>query len=60
MRFAYAESMVEPSQLFTLAIEAEQAGFTSFTVPDSIGYPRESDTKYPYYGDGDRLSLIHI
>lgn len=57
MRFSYAESMVEPSQLFTLAIEAEQAGFTSFTVPDSIGYPRESDTKYPYYGDGDRSFL---
>ncbi|NNL66653.1 MAG: TIGR03619 family F420-dependent LLM class oxidoreductase, partial [Myxococcales bacterium] len=50
-------SMVEPSQLFTLAIEAEQAGFASFTVPDSIGYPRESDTKYPYYGDGDRSFL---
>ncbi|NNL67002.1 MAG: LLM class F420-dependent oxidoreductase, partial [Myxococcales bacterium] len=32
MRFSYAESMIEPSQLFTLAIEAEQAGFTSFTV----------------------------
>ena len=57
MRFSYAESMVEPSQLFTLAIEAEKAGFTSFTVPDSIVYPEHSDTKYPYYGDGGREFL---
>jgi len=57
MRFSYAESMVEPSQYFTLAIEAEQAGFTSFTIPDSIVYPEHSDTKYPYYGDGGREFL---
>ncbi len=52
MRFSLAESMVDPAQLTTLAIEAEQAGFSSFTVPDSLCYPRESDTEYPYYGDG--------
>ncbi|MBW2313752.1 MAG: TIGR03619 family F420-dependent LLM class oxidoreductase [Deltaproteobacteria bacterium] len=57
MRFSYAEAMVEASQLFTLAIEAETAGFTSFTVPDSIVYPEHSDTKYPYYGDGGREFL---
>jgi len=57
MRFSYAESMIEPRQLFTLAVEAEQAGFTSFTVPDSICYPEHSDTKYPYYADGDRRFL---
>ena len=57
MRFSYAESMIEPSQYFTLAIEAEKAGFTSFTIPDSIVYPEHSDTKYPYYGDGDRTFL---
>jgi len=57
MRFSFAESMIEPSQLFPLAIEAERAGFTSFTVPDSIAYPEHSDTKYPYYGDGDRSFL---
>lgn len=57
MRFSFAESMVEPSQLFALALEAERSGFHSFTVPDSLCYPRESDTKYPYYGDGDRTFL---
>ena len=44
MRFAFAESMCDPTQYPTLAIAAEQAGYTSFTVPDSICYPRESDT----------------
>jgi probable F420-dependent oxidoreductase len=57
MRFSYAESMIEPTQLFTLAVEAEDAGFSSFTVPDSLCYPEHSDTKYPYYGDGDRRFL---
>jgi len=57
MRFSFAESMVEPSQLFTLAVEAERAGFTSFTVPDSLCYPERSETKYPYYGDGSREFL---
>jgi probable F420-dependent oxidoreductase len=57
MRFSYAESMIEPTQLFTLAVAAEDAGFTSFTVPDSICYPEHSDTKYPYYGDGGRAFL---
>jgi probable F420-dependent oxidoreductase len=57
MRFSYAESMIEPSQYFSLAVQAEQAGFTSFTVPDSICYPERSDTAYPYYGDGDRSFL---
>jgi probable F420-dependent oxidoreductase len=57
MRFSFAESMIEPQQYFPLAIEAEKAGFTSFTVPDSIVYPEHSDTKYPYYGDGGREFL---
>jgi probable F420-dependent oxidoreductase len=57
MRFSFAESMIEPQQYFPLAIEAEKAGFTSFTIPDSIVYPEHSDTKYPYYGDGGREFL---
>ncbi len=57
MRFSFAESMCDPSHLLTLAVEAEQAGFSSFTVPDSIIYPEHSDTKYPYYGDGNREFL---
>ncbi len=57
MRFTYAESMCDPQQYTTLAVEAEQAGFHSFTVPESIMYPRDSDSKYPYTPDGDRSFL---
>ncbi len=54
MRFSFAESMCDPSQYLPLAQAAEEAGWTSFIVPDSICYPAESDSKYPYTPDGDR------
>ena len=57
MRFSFAESMCDPQQLLTLAVEAERAGFHSFTVPESLFYPKLSDSKYPYTGDGDRRFL---
>jgi probable F420-dependent oxidoreductase len=57
VRFTFAESMCDPSHYAPLAIEAERAGFHSFTVPDSICYPRDSDSKYPYTPDGDRHFL---
>jgi probable F420-dependent oxidoreductase len=54
MRFSYAESMCDPRQYAPLAIAAEQAGYTSFCVPDSILYPEVSQTRYPYTADGNR------
>lgn len=57
MRFTFAESMCEPKQLLTLAVEAERCGYDSFTVPESLMYPKHSDTKYPYTGDGGREFL---
>jgi probable F420-dependent oxidoreductase len=57
VRFTFAESMCDPSHYMPLAIEAERAGYDSFTVPDSICYPQESDSKYPYTQDGDRHFL---
>jgi probable F420-dependent oxidoreductase len=54
MRFTYAESMCDPRQYAALAAAAEQAGYHSFTVPDSICYPQHSDSRYPYTPDGDR------
>jgi len=57
MRFAYAESMCEPILYPLLAQAAEECGFHSFLIPDSICYPQESDTKYPYTDDGDRTFL---
>ena len=57
MRFSFAESMCDPAHYMPLAIAAEQAGYTSFCVPDSILYPEVSDSKYPYTKDGNREFL---
>ena len=57
MRFSYAESMCDPSHYLPLAVEAEEAGWSSFVVPDSICYPEVSDSKYPYTPDGSREFL---
>ncbi len=54
MRFAYTESMCDPSFYLPLARAAEECGFRTFTVPDSICYPAESDSSYPYTPTGDR------
>jgi probable F420-dependent oxidoreductase len=57
MRFTYAEAMCDPAQLVPLARAAEEAGYDSFSIPDSLCYPRESDTEYPYNDDGTREFL---
>lgn len=54
MRFSYAEAMIDPSYYVPLAVAAEEAGYDSFIVPDSICYPATSDARYPYTPDGDR------
>jgi probable F420-dependent oxidoreductase len=54
MRFSYAESFCDPQFLIPLAQAAEEAGYSSFVVPDSLIYPAESDTSYPYTDSGDR------
>ncbi len=57
MRFSFAESMCDPAQYLPLAVAAEQAGWHSFIVPDSLCYPEVSDSTYPYTPDGDRRFL---
>ncbi len=57
MRFSYAESMCDPSQYLPLAMAAEEAGWDSFVVPDSLCYPEVSDSSYPYTPDGRREFL---
>ncbi|MGK8557160.1 TIGR03619 family F420-dependent LLM class oxidoreductase [Nocardia gipuzkoensis] len=57
MRFTYAETMTDPSYYLALARAAEDAGYTSMAVADSVAYPKESDAKYPYTPDGSREFL---
>jgi alkanesulfonate monooxygenase SsuD/methylene tetrahydromethanopterin reductase-like flavin-dependent oxidoreductase (luciferase family) len=39
MRFSYAESMTDPAFYAPLARAAEEAGYDSFVIPGSLGYP---------------------
>ena len=57
MKFAYHASMCNPAFYPELAQAAEAAGYDSFTLPDSICYPREADSRYPYNDDGSREFL---
>ena len=57
MRFTYAEAMTRAEYYAPLAQAAEAAGYTSMTVADSLIYPKESDSKYPYTDTGDREFL---
>lgn len=57
MRFTYAEAMTQAEHYAPLAQAAEAAGYTSMTIADSLVYPRESDSTYPYTDTGDREFL---
>ena len=57
MRFTYAEAMTDPSYYIPLAKAAEAAGYHAMTIADSVAYPFESDSKYPYTPDGNREFL---
>jgi probable F420-dependent oxidoreductase len=57
MRFCYAESMTDPSFYAPLARAAEEAGFASMMIPDSICYPRRADSRYPFNPGGSREFL---
>ena len=57
MRFSYAESMTDPSFYAPLARAAEEAGYDSMVIPDSICYPRHASSRYPYNPDGSREFL---
>lgn len=57
MRFHYAESMTAVANYLPLARAAEENGFAGFTIPDSLIYPKASDTAYSYTDDGGREFL---
>lgn len=59
MKFIAAIAMTDPSFIVPMARVAEDAGYDVIAVPDSIAYPRESDSTYPYTPDGSREFLEH-
>lgn len=57
MRFHYGESMTDINYYVPLAKKAEQLGYSGFTIPDSLIYPKKSETLYSYTEDGGREFL---
>ena len=57
MKFLANVAMTDPSYYVPLARAAEEAGYDSVSVPDSICYPQTSDSSYPYNMDGTREFL---
>jgi probable F420-dependent oxidoreductase len=57
VRFSYAESMTDPTYYLPLAQAAEEAGYDSMVIPDSICYPEHATSTYPYSPDGTREFL---
>lgn len=49
--------MTDPTFYIPLAQAAEAAGYHAMTIADSVAYPFESDSKYPYTPDGSREFL---
>lgn len=60
MKFSLQVGMCDPSHYLPLARAAEQAGFNSVSVSDSICYPQEASSKYPYNKDGSREFLESV
>lgn len=60
MKFSYQVGMCEPDHYLPLARAAEEAGFHGLTIPDSICYPQEASSKYPYNKDGSREFLESV
>jgi len=60
MRFSYQVGMCEPDHYLPLARAAEEAGYHGLTIPDSICYPEEASSRYPYNKDGSREFLESV
>ncbi len=60
MRFSYQVGLCDPDHYLPLARAAEEAGFDGITLPDSICYPQEAVSRYPYNADGSREFLDQV
>ena len=55
MRWTVAFPMFPADHLVPMARAAEEAGFDTITVPDSVFYPEHVSADYPYSRDGGRF-----
>jgi alkanesulfonate monooxygenase SsuD/methylene tetrahydromethanopterin reductase-like flavin-dependent oxidoreductase (luciferase family) len=55
MDFSVALPMLPPEHFLPLARAAEDAGFASIAVPESVFFPEAVSADYPYTADGGRF-----
>lgn len=55
MTFSLSVALSPPNQLAELAVAAEQNGFSSVVLPDSLFYSEEVSADYPYTANGQRF-----
>jgi probable F420-dependent oxidoreductase len=55
MKFTVGVAMSPPEQLIELARTAEECGYASIALPDSIFYSEQVAAAYPYTPDGNRF-----
>ena len=60
MRFSLQVGMCDPDHYLPMAQAAEAAGYHGIAIPDSICYPQEASSKYPYNKDGSREFLESV
>lgn len=60
MRFSYQVGMCDAGHYLPLARAAEAAGYHGISVPDSICYPQQCSSSYPYNKDGSREFLESV
>jgi probable F420-dependent oxidoreductase len=55
MKWSLAGAMIDARELTGLARAAEEAGYDSIGMPDSVFYPEHVSADYPYTPDGRRM-----
>ncbi len=60
MRYSLQVGMCDAHHYIPMAKAAEAAGYNGITVPDSLCYPQEATSKYPYNADGSREFLESV
>lgn len=55
MKFALSIAMIDPAHYLPVARAAEEHGWDSIAVPDSVFFPEQVSVPYPYVAGGERF-----
>lgn len=60
MKWALSGAMLPADEMLDLARAAEEAGYDSVGMPDSVFYPEKVSADYPYTPDGKRMWAAEV